>query len=905
VEVDALQADVDLLGRVLRDVIAHHEGDRIAELLDHARSLSETAAPGQDDELARLIAELDLSAATALVRALTLDFHLRTIAEQSHRADELAARARTTRGSLRHTVADVIAEGTSEADAVALLSRMELRPVFTAHPTEAKRRSVLAKRHRIAELLDQRRDPRRDVYEVRRLDLRLREVVDLLWLTDELRHEKPTPREEATNNLFFLSSLALDVLPRLADDLAALSDEQGLDLPDHLVPLRFGTWVGGDRDGNPYVTAEVTLDVLALQVDRAVEVQLTLMDRLIDEVSVSSRLAGAPDTLVAFLEEGRAALPEVHEQFGPLNAHEPLRLACSYVRQRLRNTAARAATGDAHRDGADYASGDELRRDLGVLLDAVRSLDDPLLTGVVRRTVRVSAAVGLTMATMDLREHAQRLHDALAVLFDDIDEVDRPYAALDRAERIALLTSELGRHRPLTGRSGAAEEPAASVLAVFDAANEAKGRFGEDVIESYIVSMTRGIDDLLAVVVLAREAGLVDLRSGTARIGVVPLLETVDELRQAGPLLDALLSLPEYRRIVAARGDLQEVMVGYSDSNKLGGITASSWHIHRAQQALRDVAERHGVRLRLFHGRGGTVGRGGGPTGAAILAQPFRTLDGVIKITEQGEVISDKYGLPALAHRNLELALSATVRASLRHRSSRHAPEVLDRWYGVMQLVSDAAQDAYLELADDPDLVPYFLTSTPMEVFGRLNIGSRPARRATEADAGLGDLRAIPWVFGWTQSRQIVPGWFGVGSGLAAARAAGHDATLQQMLTEWHFFPTFVSNVEMALAKTDLGIARRYVERLVEPRYHHVFDRIAAEHRVTLTQLLWLLDQDELLADHPLLRRTLEVRNRNLTALNLLQIELLDRARRSPGPEVDRALLLCTNGVAGGLRNTG
>jgi phosphoenolpyruvate carboxylase len=356
---------------------------------------------------------------------------------------------------------------------------------------------------------------------------------------------------------------------------------------------------------------------------------------------------------------------------------------------------------------------------------------------------------------------------------------------------------------------------------------------------------------------------------------------------------------------VAARGDVQEVMVGYSDSNRLGGITTSLWEIHRAQRSLRDVAAAHGVHLRLFHGRGGTVGRGGGPTGAAILAQPFGTLDGAIKITEQGEVISDKYGIPALARRNLELALSATVRASLGHRTSRHPLDLVDHWYDVMTLVSDSAHVAYRELIELPEMVEYFLSSTPMEVMGRLNIGSRPVRRATERDAGLGDLRAIPWVFGWTQSRQVVPGWYGVGTGLAAARRAGHDAELKRMLAEWHFFPTFVSNVEMALAKTDLGIARRYVERLTPPHAHHVFERIREEHDRTLEHVLWLLDADDLLTRHPLLRRTLDVRNRNLRALNALQVELLDRARRSPDAGLDRALMLCTNGLASGLRNTG
>ena len=901
---DPVADDVELLGGFLTDTVLRHEGDHVVSLMKQVRALS-GGAPGDVVGLAALLQGLDVTGATVLVRSLAVDLHLTTIAEQVHRADELAARARTFRGSLRHTVADLIAEGVDRGELESLLARTEVRLVFTAHPTEAKRRSVLRQRHQIALLLESRRDPRRDPYEVRRIDRRLAELVDLLWQTDELHHDKPTPHDEAASNLAFLASLARDVLPALADDLATLTDEQGLDLPDRLAPVRFGTWVGGDRDGNPFVTPQITLSVLDQQVQEAVEVQVGLVDTLIEELSVSSELAPVPERLGRFLDDAGSVLPEVEQAWGVIDAHEPYRLACSFIRQRLRNTAERARAGTPHVAGRDYANSVGLVDDLDVLLAAARDAGNVVVADVVRRTLRVAASVRLVLATMDLREHAQRHHDALEVLYTAIGENDPPYASLDRAERTELLLRELDGRRNLVARAGDAPAAAADVLGVFDAARTALDRYGHEAIESYIVSMTKGVDDILAVVVLAREAGLVDVHRDIADIGFVPLLETVDELRAAGPILDELLSIETYRRLVTVRGDVQEVMVGYSDSNKLGGITTSLWEIHRAQQALRDVAARHGVRLRLFHGRGGTVGRGGGPTGAAILAQPFRTLDGEIKITEQGEVISDKYGIPSLARRNMELALSATVRASVAHRKSRHAPEVLERWYLVMDEVSRTAYGAYRNLVDDPDLVAYFLASTPVEVMGRLNIGSRPARRATESDAGLGDLRAIPWVFGWTQSRQIVPGWYGVGSGLDAARAAGHEASLRQMLDEWHFFPTFVSNVEMALAKTDLGIARSYVERLCRPELLAVFDRIAAEHALARRHVMWLLDESELLEHHPLLRRTLDVRNRDLAALNAVQIELLTRSRNSSDPAVDRALLLCTNAVASGLRNTG
>lgn len=903
----ALRSDIRRLGSQLGETIVREEGqpvlDLVEEVRETAKRLRDDHDPTTADRLVAVLADQPVQTAILLVRAFTTYFHLANVAEQTHRVDEIASRRPGEAEWLAATM-DRIAAAGLDADLVAsVVDRLELRPVFTAHPTEAARRSILVKLNQVADLLEDRLDPRATPTEVARIDRRISEIIDLIWQTDELRLERPTPVDEARLAIFFLDQLFSDVMADLTDDVVWALGLLGIERSPHWHPVRFGTWVGGDRDGNPFVTPELTTEILELQHEHGLRNLVRAVEDLAAELSTSIRIVDVSEELTASLARDRELLPAVWERFGRLNAEEPYRLKCAYIHERLHHTAERIRTGARHEPGLDYRSATDLLAELDLMADSLRAHEGTLIAdGPVARLTRRVAAFGFHLAVMDIREHADRHHEALEAMYAVTGEAD--YGALSAADREGLLVGELGANRPLL--SPAVELPAddARTLGTFEAVREAKDRFGEGVVETYIISMTASVGDVLAAVVLAREAGLVDLRTGVARIGFAPLLETITELRAAGELLDGLLSVPAYRDLVRLRGDVQEVMLGYSDSNKHGGITTSQWEIYKAQRVLRDIADRHGVVLRLFHGRGGTVGRGGGPTHEAIMAQPWGVVDGPMKLTEQGEVISDKYGLPRLARTNLELTVASVLEASLLHREPRRSPDVLARWDEVMDVISEAAFEQYRALVEHPSLVEYFLASTPVELLGSMKIGSRPSRRAG-GDGGLDGLRAIPWVFGWTQSRQIVPGWYGVGTGLAAARKAGLWETVREIAAEWPFFSTFLSNVEMTLAKTDLGIAAQYVERLVLPEHRAPFDLISSEHDLTVSLLLEATASDGILASSPVLARTLEVRDRYLDPLNYLQVSLLDRAREVDDPLVERALLLTVNGIATGLRNTG
>jgi len=915
----ALRADIRELGRILGEVIQDQWGREFFDLVEEVRvwtrDLRETPDPQRLQQLIERLEGVPLDEMERLVRAFTIYFHLANTAEQHHR---ISLDFGTTQYDATGVLSRALEAGVTPDDLRRFYDALHIRPVFTAHPTEAQRRSILLKLQALGEALSRWHEPGnplpvdgkragagvpagRTQHSTRR---RIAELIEGIVQTDELRLEKPEPLDESRNVIYYVEQMfggaVTDAVEAMFDALAAagMPGEPGLGSP-----IRFGTWVGGDRDGNPNVTSKVSRATLGLQNERALRLLSDEVREVAQELSQSTKIADISEELAASLRSERELMPEAWEEYHRLNAEEPYRLKCAFIYQRLQNGLAVARSWDSP-SGPAYTSSSQLLADLSMMhRSLVEYSGRRVAAGRLQRLITNVATFGLTLTQMDVREDAAVTNAAISELLSMAGVVIKDATPRGLAR---TTTVELAGRRPLTAAATRPSPTTREVLDTMALIREAQDRLGPEAIDTWIVSMTRQASDLMGILLLAKEAGLIYPPENVARLKVVPLFETIGDLRGAAAVMDAYWSIPEVRRLVALNGDVAEVMVGYSDSNKDGGITTSNWELYRAQRELLACAETHGITVMFFHGRGGSVGRGGGPTRDAILAQPAGTVRGRIKITEQGEVISDHWGNLSIAASQLDLFLTSVTEASLLHTEPLHDAATNERWSAVMDKLSGWAFEKYRSLVESEGFVEYFLSSTPVEELGGMNIGSRPARRSGAVD-GIASLRAIPWVFGWTQSRQIVPGWYGLGAALDRAREEGLGDEVTDMFANWRFLQTLVSNVEMALAKTDMDIAARYVQELVPPHLHGVFEGIRDEYDRTMRNVKALTGQQELLEKFPVLQRTLRVRAPYIDPLNHLQVLLLRRMREGGehNPQLRRSLLLSINGIAAGLKNTG
>ena len=905
-----LHEDVRLLASKLGEVVRQLEGEEVFAAVEalrvgcRARRRRDEGA--QDLEaLLEQVRALPLPVASQVARAFTLFFLLINTAEQVHRVRRRRVYqqddAHTQPGSALWVMRRMAQKGASPAEVAKALAELEVRPVLTAHPTESTRRTVLTVQARVARVLleaDGLPDARRD-HVLSQLDA----DVELLWLTAEVRQDRPSVLDEVSTVLWYLEDRLMEAG---ASTGMAFADafEQAFGEPLATPPkVHPGTWVGGDRDGNPFVTPEVTLAAARRAMHRTLGLYHRRVDALIEHLSLSARHASIPEALRASIEVDKQALPAVWERNQRRDADEPLRLKLSFIKGRLAETRAAVADRDAARPAphpSAYADADAFLADLRLLADAVEAAGASrarrtLLTPLIH-LVEVHRFYGLRM---DVREDSQAHTDALDALCD--------VTGTPRLDRAAMHRELLGR-RPLWSRRVPLPEDHARRFAVPQVMAEIQAEIGPEAANTYIISMARGVDDLLRVLILLREAGLVDLAAEppVSQVDVVPLFETLDDLERAPEVLEALCNDPAYQRQLAARGKRQEVMLGYSDSAKDAGVLPAAWALYRAQESLGAVADAHGLDLTLFHGRGGTVGRGGGsPVWRGLTALPPGTVRGRIKITEQGEVISHKFGLPDVAERSLEVMLAGVLAASREDWRDGFDPAEAEAFRATMDRLATAALPVYRGLVHEgQDVFRMFLDCTPVQELAHVHFGSRPAYRKRGAGTMSG-IRAIPWIFGWTQIRLLLPAWLGVGTALQAEidRPGGLNH-LRKMAQTWPFFDDLLGKLEMVCAKTDIHVARLYVQATGGDM--SLFDQLADKHRITVDAILAIRDREFVLSAAPVLQASITLRNSYVDAISLLQVRLLqDRRTAEDDPAITAALGTTLNGVAQGLRNTG
>lgn len=907
-----LREDIRLLGRLLGDTIREQEGEAVFDVVERIRQTSIRFHRDEDkvarQELETTLNSLSRGRTNQIIRAYSYFSHLANIAEDQHhvrrsRAHAMAASA-PREGTMARALSLAMEAGVTQSELERFFASALVCPVLTAHPTEVRRKSTIDREMEVAQILSQRDRQHLTLEETAASEEALRRAILTLWQTSILRRTRLKVIDEVVNGLSYYDYTFFQELPRfyatLEDQLTAIDPKWATqELPSF---LRMGSWIGGDRDGNPFVTADALRQALQLQSKHAIASYLEEIHLLGSELSLDGRYVSVSEQL--------QKLADMSPDHSPHRQDEPYRRAISGIYARLAETAKALGYGEIARhavgEAAAYVGTEDLAEDLSVLHRSLTSNGSAALSrGRLRKLRRAVDVFGFHLASVDLRQNADVHERVVAELFEQASP-SAGYMQMSEEDRVSLLLRELRTPRLLTSPFLDYSKETASELAIVHEAARAHALYGKVAVPNYVISKASDPSDILEVALLLKEAGLLRARDGEMSVNIVPLFETIDDLRRCAQVMDALFSMPDYLRLLRSRNQAQEVMLGYSDSNKDGGFLTSGWELYKAEIKLVEVFQRHGVALRLFHGRGGSVGRGGGPSYQAILAQPGGAVQGSIRVTEQGEVIAGKYSNRDLGRRNLEIMAAATLEASLLHTG---APAPRGEYLNTMEELSDSAYRAYRNLVYETDgFERYFWESTVIGEIANLNIGSRPASRTNSRR--IEDLRAIPWVFGWAQCRLMLPGWYGFGSAVNAWLQKHPDtglSLLQEMYREWPFFEALLSNMDMVLAKSNIAIASRYA-KLVEDKdlREAIFPRLRREWEDSIGRLLAITGQNALLDRNPLLARSIRNRFPYLDPLNHLQIELLKRHRAGDADDrVVQGIHLSINGIAAGLRNSG
>jgi len=905
-----LREDIRLLGRILGDTLREQEGEATFDLIERIRQnairFRRDRAPDAKHELDAMLNKLDPVRTIAVVRAFSYFSQLANIAEDQHhnrrRRAHLIAGSDPQEGSMELALRRACAENVSAARVSEFFSEALIAPVLTAHPTEVQRKSILDCQLEIARLLTERDRTQLTPDEQVQNEEAIRRAVLTLWQTRILRELRLTVNDEIENGLAYYRYTFLRQLPKLYAEIEDLLVEHGFANTEAANFLKLGSWIGGDRDGNPYVTADVMRHALTRHCATALDFYFGEIHELGGELSQSVRIVETTPALDRLASKS----PDVSEH----RRDEPYRRALTGIYARLSATALRLGHRPSGRpavaDAEPYADQGEFSKDLAILADSLAANGSKRIAcGRLRNLVRAADIFGFHLASLDMRQHSG-VHEQIVGELFAFGAHKAGYAELNEYERRQWLLQELAIPRLLRSPYLKYSEDVTNELAMFDTAARLHREFGATSLPNYIISKADSVSDVLEVAVLLKEAGL--LHPGQRPrldINIIPLFETIEDLQRCGAVMEQLFCEPYYKELLASRGGMQEIMLGYSDSNKDGGFLTANWELYKAEVELVRVFARHGIKLRLFHGRGGSVGRGGGPSYQAILAQPPGSVAAQIRITEQGEVIASKYSDPDIGRRNLETLVSATFEASLLRAESAGEPAFIE----IMDEMSKSAFVSYRTLVyETPGFVQFFRSATPITEIAELNVGSRPASRKNTDR--IEDLRAIPWVFSWSLSRIMLPGWYGFGTAveeLLARHGAQGIAVLKRMYQDWPFFRTLLSNMDMLLAKSDISIASRYAELVSDLAIREaIFAQIQREWHQTVRHLLAITGQNELLEANPALSRSLRNRSPYIDPLNHLQVELLRRYRAGEIDERNRrAILLTLNGIAAGLRNSG